>query len=265
MFAAGGTVGDSLGRILVDEGVISEHEYGEAIRVMTATLVDDEQTRLGEVLVGLGYLTHEGVQRALERQMRRKIMRCLMWDTMGADVRACRQPHPWTRAVSDAARAAAHRCGGAALQRRAHERAARAVWRLLHRAESESEAGREALRFSRSARGRGAGDRRRDAHARSVDGPDVRDGRELAGGDDAVLGGSVDAVEGAGHRADHRAAAARRRSQSRAASQSDAAQPRRDAAAAESFASVGGGRSWFVGRGCAVGHAAPAPAATASR
>ena len=82
VFADGGTPGEALGRVLVDDGRISEEQFVEAIRVMTDSLVDNEQMRLGEVLVMLGFLDLEDVQEALSRQVRRKVMRCLQWDKM---------------------------------------------------------------------------------------------------------------------------------------------------------------------------------------
>ncbi|MBW2455477.1 MAG: hypothetical protein JRI68_13240 [Deltaproteobacteria bacterium] len=84
VFADGGTLGETLGRLLVDEQIITAEQYGQAIQTMTESLVDNEQMRLGEVLVMLGFLSHfpvtieplvlEGVRRFFEPERRDEIL-----------------------------------------------------------------------------------------------------------------------------------------------------------------------------------------------
>ncbi|RLB46765.1 MAG: hypothetical protein DRI90_27035, partial [Deltaproteobacteria bacterium] len=80
VFADGGTLGETLGRLLVDDEIISPEQYAKAIQVMTENLVDNEQMRLGEVLVTLRFMSLEEVHDALAQQVRRKIIRCLQWE-----------------------------------------------------------------------------------------------------------------------------------------------------------------------------------------
>ncbi len=80
VFAEQGTLGDTLGRILVREGRLTSEQYAAAIRHMTRRIVDEEELRFGEAVVELGFLTVEQVQEALGTQVRHKVIRCLMYD-----------------------------------------------------------------------------------------------------------------------------------------------------------------------------------------
>ena len=80
VFAEAGTVGDTLGRVLVRAGTITEAQYGAILRRMTDALVHDELMRFGEVAVELGILSPEDVSAGLARQVRAKLARCLQLD-----------------------------------------------------------------------------------------------------------------------------------------------------------------------------------------
>ncbi len=87
VFAEQGTLGETLGRLLVDQGRLSPAEYSRVIERMTQRLIESEQLRLGEVVVELGFMTIEQVQEALADQVRRKIARCFSWEVVDVDVR----------------------------------------------------------------------------------------------------------------------------------------------------------------------------------
>jgi hypothetical protein len=82
VFAEGGTLDETLGRMLVDDGVLSSDGYARAIEVMNERLAAEEQMRLGDVLVALGLVSEADLARALVTQIRRKVMRCLQWDEL---------------------------------------------------------------------------------------------------------------------------------------------------------------------------------------
>jgi len=77
VFAEEGTLGETLGRLLVREGFLTLEQYTSIIEHMTDSVMGAEQMRFGEVAVVLGYLTPEQVNQALARQVRVKIRRCL--------------------------------------------------------------------------------------------------------------------------------------------------------------------------------------------
>lgn len=79
VFADEGTLGDTLGQILLREGKLSQAQYARIIDRMTEALVDNEQMRFGEVAIELGCLSPSEVHDALHGQMRRKALRCLQW------------------------------------------------------------------------------------------------------------------------------------------------------------------------------------------
>jgi hypothetical protein len=80
VFAEEGTLGETLGRLLVGNGAITAEQYSRAVNVMSAQTVDSESPRMGEVLVQLGYVTVETVQRALISQVRRRVARLIEWE-----------------------------------------------------------------------------------------------------------------------------------------------------------------------------------------
>ncbi len=83
VYAEEGTLGETLGRILVREGVLTFEQYAQIIRVMTESLFDNEQMRFGEVGVQLGLLTPHQVNEGLASQVQLKVMRCLSWPSIG--------------------------------------------------------------------------------------------------------------------------------------------------------------------------------------
>ena len=110
VFADAGTVGETLGRVLLRSGRIDSDEYAAILRRMTEALVDDETMRFGEVAVELGILDPLEVSEALRKQVREKIVGCLQLEradwTFRADpdaaARVARYPAPVSAVLSDA-------------------------------------------------------------------------------------------------------------------------------------------------------------------
>ncbi len=75
VFAEEGTQGETLGRLLVRQQLLSQPRYVEIIGKMTDAFVMNEQLRFGEVAVELGYLTEAQVEKALRDQIRWKVVR----------------------------------------------------------------------------------------------------------------------------------------------------------------------------------------------
>jgi len=77
VFVEGGLPADSLGRLLVRRGTISES---------TLAMVEEERMllqgrmRFGEVALRLGVVTHDALRHALREQVRGKLGRCLHWE-----------------------------------------------------------------------------------------------------------------------------------------------------------------------------------------
>jgi tetratricopeptide (TPR) repeat protein/CheY-like chemotaxis protein len=82
VLAEGGTVRETLGRLLVQRGTLSQADYVRVVERMTATPVDHEPLRMGEVLVELGLMTPGEVHEALRAQTRDKILACFQWDRL---------------------------------------------------------------------------------------------------------------------------------------------------------------------------------------
>ncbi|RIK94636.1 MAG: hypothetical protein DCC71_23430 [Proteobacteria bacterium] len=79
VFAEGGALRETLGRLLLRRGALSEADYVRVIERMTARLIENEATRMGEVLIELGLLTPQEVFEALSEQVRDKILCCFRW------------------------------------------------------------------------------------------------------------------------------------------------------------------------------------------
>jgi len=79
VFAEGGALRETLGRMLLRRGALTEAEYLEVIERMTERLIENEATRMGEVLVELGLLTPQDVFDALSIQVLEKIISCFRW------------------------------------------------------------------------------------------------------------------------------------------------------------------------------------------
>ncbi|MHA1568791.1 MAG: DUF4388 domain-containing protein [Alphaproteobacteria bacterium] len=65
---------ESLGRMLLEDGVLNDEQYREAMVQM-----GESGKKLGTVLTRLGYLTNEELFYQLTRQTRRKVARCFAW------------------------------------------------------------------------------------------------------------------------------------------------------------------------------------------
>jgi len=65
--------------MLLRRGALTEVEYIRVIERMTERLIENEATRMGEVLVELGLLTPQDVVDALSIQVREKVIRCFQW------------------------------------------------------------------------------------------------------------------------------------------------------------------------------------------
>lgn len=76
VLAEGGALRETLGRMLVRRGDVSQAEYVSVITHMTERLMQNEAVRMGEVLVELGLLQPSEVFRALSEQMTEKIVSC---------------------------------------------------------------------------------------------------------------------------------------------------------------------------------------------
>jgi tetratricopeptide (TPR) repeat protein len=87
VFAEGGQLRQTLGRLLLRRGEISEQDYVRVIERMTEQLIRNETVRMGEVLVELGILTPAEVYEALERQIREKILDCFQWSELECSFR----------------------------------------------------------------------------------------------------------------------------------------------------------------------------------
>jgi DNA-binding response OmpR family regulator/tetratricopeptide (TPR) repeat protein len=80
VFAEGGSLRQTLGRLLLQRGEISEEDYVRVIERMTESLIRNESVRMGEVLVELGILAPADVFEALALQVREKILACFQWE-----------------------------------------------------------------------------------------------------------------------------------------------------------------------------------------
>jgi CheY-like chemotaxis protein len=79
VFAEGGALRETLGRMLLRRGAIDEADYLRVIDRMTERLIENEATRMGEVMVELGLLTPREVFEALSAQVLEKITGCFRW------------------------------------------------------------------------------------------------------------------------------------------------------------------------------------------
>ncbi|MBW2241749.1 MAG: hypothetical protein JRH01_07160 [Deltaproteobacteria bacterium] len=74
VMAEGGSLRESLGRILLRKGELSDEDYVRVIERMTERVYEHEPVRMGEVLVELGLFTPEEVFGALREQLSEKIV-----------------------------------------------------------------------------------------------------------------------------------------------------------------------------------------------
>jgi hypothetical protein len=80
VFAEDDAPGETFGRLLVRQGVITNDQFIRVIDQMTLAATGDNQLRFGEVAVGQGVLTPEQVERGLADQVRGIISRALQRD-----------------------------------------------------------------------------------------------------------------------------------------------------------------------------------------
>ena len=77
-YASGGAIGETLGRMLVRSGQLEEDHGVSVIHHMIDRLVDRDEVRFGEVLVELGFLTPAELEIALAKQVREKLVGCVL-------------------------------------------------------------------------------------------------------------------------------------------------------------------------------------------
>lgn len=80
VFADSSAVSETLGRVLVDQGVLDQSQYDHALAELTRLLRDNRHARLGGVLLNLGYATTAQVQAALVSQTARRIGHLMQFD-----------------------------------------------------------------------------------------------------------------------------------------------------------------------------------------
>lgn len=74
VFVDSGTPGESLGRVMLREGMLRAHEYPEVLERILAGLAEGRDGRVGEIAVELGYVTAEQVVDAMRIQVREKLV-----------------------------------------------------------------------------------------------------------------------------------------------------------------------------------------------
>jgi hypothetical protein len=79
VYADEGTIGETLGRILVREKVLTDEQYNAALERMEALTKKGDKARLGEILISLGFLTPAQLEAALSAQVRQKVIRAIGW------------------------------------------------------------------------------------------------------------------------------------------------------------------------------------------
>jgi hypothetical protein len=109
VFAEAGTLSETLGRLLMRNGVIDRDEYLLILERMGEPSPKDEVLRFGEVAIQMGMLSASDLSEALELQVRLKLQHCLQLDD--ADWRYCddessRKGAPFPAALEPALRAA---------------------------------------------------------------------------------------------------------------------------------------------------------------
>lgn len=101
VFAEEGSLGETLGRVLIRQGKLTPDQYSAVIERMTTSMMDSEQLRFGEVAVALGFVTLAEIDAGLREQVRAKVARCVQWRdpdlTFRSDAEAVSDvPHyPW--------------------------------------------------------------------------------------------------------------------------------------------------------------------------
>ncbi len=78
MFESNGTLADTLGRLLIRMGRITEDQLEKAIEHYMERY-EGTNKRVGEVLIELGFVTPDQISEALHIQTREKILSCFQW------------------------------------------------------------------------------------------------------------------------------------------------------------------------------------------
>ncbi|MBW2522848.1 MAG: tetratricopeptide repeat protein [Deltaproteobacteria bacterium] len=76
----GGVLGQTIGRVMRDQQMLTEEQFRQVIDRMTEALFDDEHVRFGEVAVAMGFLTLDQIHAALTEQVRQRVMHCMQWE-----------------------------------------------------------------------------------------------------------------------------------------------------------------------------------------
>lgn len=79
VFAEQGTLGETLGRIMLEKKLLTEEQYATVIERMTDAIFQSEGMRFGEVAIQLGFIGPEIITEALREQTRRKFLNSLDW------------------------------------------------------------------------------------------------------------------------------------------------------------------------------------------
>lgn len=80
--AEGGSLRETLGRMLLRRGALAESDYVRVIGRMTERVIANEHQRMGEVLVELGLLSSQEVHEALAAQVLEKVIACFQWPSV---------------------------------------------------------------------------------------------------------------------------------------------------------------------------------------
>ncbi len=80
VYAEEGTAGQALGRLLVDEGKLSEQQYGKLLDALAEAGLRGSTARLGDLAVKRGYLTRKDLGLSLFAQVRRKVVQAIVWE-----------------------------------------------------------------------------------------------------------------------------------------------------------------------------------------
>lgn len=75
VFATSNVLGEVLGRLLMDEGIINQAQYQESLEK-----VIEERKRHGEVLISMGLLTQEKLDELLTLQLKRRLWKIFGWE-----------------------------------------------------------------------------------------------------------------------------------------------------------------------------------------
>jgi hypothetical protein len=80
VYADSTALSETLGRLMLDDGVIDQQQYTRAIDELRRARETDEAARLGGVLMHLGYVTVEDIQAAIIKQTGRRIAHLMQFE-----------------------------------------------------------------------------------------------------------------------------------------------------------------------------------------